>query len=103
MKEYGIYIRQGSGTPYMIHFFDNIDSAKLKLYEMIHLEEERQRPYFVDNDFFDNKYIMVGKLKYFCIKEREITEWINYSSRKTNDVNTNKIIFLNNYKNVLTN
>ena len=40
MKEYGIYIRQGAGTPYMIYFFDNIDSAKLKVYEMILLEEE---------------------------------------------------------------
>ena len=41
MKEYGIYIRCNGGTPYMIHFFDNILSAKQKLYEMIQIEEDR--------------------------------------------------------------
>lgn len=102
MKEYGIYERQGNGTPYMIHFFNDITSAKIKLYDMIQLEEERQRPYFVDNDFFNNKYVMVGKLKYFCIKEREVSEWINYSERKNKKEKTNKIIFISNYKNILT-
>ncbi len=94
MKEYGIYIRKGSGTPYMIHFFDNIESAKIKLYEMIKLEEERQRPYFVDNDFFDNKYNISTKLKYFCIKQREVSEWNNYSKEKS-EKNNNKILYLN--------
>lgn len=103
MKEYGIYIRQGSGTPYMIHIFNNIDSAKIKLYEMIQLEEERQRPYFVDNDFYNNKYVMVGKLRYFCIKEREVSEWEKYSEEKENNrKDDHKIIFINNYKKVLT-
>ena len=103
MKQYGIYIRQGSGTPYMIHFFSDITSAKIKLYDMIQLEEERQRPYFVDNDFFENKYKMVGNLKYYCIKVREVSEWINYSEEKSKNVNTNKIIYIDNFKKVLTN
>lgn len=102
MKEYGIYIRQGSGTPYMIHFFNNIDSAKLKLYEMIQLEEDRQRPYFVDNDFFDNKYNTSIKLKYFCIKERDVTDWQSYSKDKNNEEDSNNIIFLDFNKKVLT-
>jgi len=66
------------------------------------LEEERKRPYFVDNDFFHNKYVMVGKLKYFCIKERDVSEWNTYSERESKKVNSNKIIFLNDFKNVLT-
>lgn len=102
MKQYGIYIRQGSGTPYMIHFYDNIYSAKQKLYEMIQLEEERQRPYFVDNDFFDNKYSLVGNLKYFLIKERDVSDWENYSEEVTKMKNDNKIIYFNNFKKVLT-
>lgn len=102
MKQYGIYIRQGSGTPYMIHFYDNIYSAKQKLYEMIQLEEERQRPYFVDNDFFDNKYSLVGNLKYFLIKERDVSDWENYSEEGTKIKNDNKIIYFNNLKKVLT-
>ncbi|MCI8411871.1 MAG: hypothetical protein HFJ40_05525 [Clostridia bacterium] len=102
MKEYGIYIRQYSGTPYMIHIYDNITSAKLKLYEMIQLDEERQKPYFVDNDFYNNKYNISIKLKYYCIKEREVSEWKNYSEEKNNRENDNKIIFLNFNKKVLT-
>lgn len=102
MKQYGIYIRQGSGIPYMIHFYDNIYSAKQKLYEMIQLEEERQRPYFVDNDFFDNKYRLVGNLKYFLIKERDVSDWENYSEEVTKMKNDNKIIYFNNFKKVLT-
>lgn len=87
----------------MIHFFNNIDSAKLKLYEMLDLEEERHSPYFVDNDFFNNKYNISTKLKYYCIKEREVSEWQNYSEEKNKKENDNKIIFLNNYKRLLTN
>lgn len=98
MKEYSIYIRKGSGTPYMIHFFNNIDSAKIKLYEMIQLEEERQRPYFVDNNFFDNKYNISTKLKYFCIKSREVSEWQNYSEEKMEREDDNKILYFNNYR-----
>ena len=37
------------------------------------LEQERQRPYFVDNEFYNNIYNISTKLKYFCIVEREIT------------------------------
>ena len=84
----------------MIYIYNNIESAKLKLYQMTQLEEERQRPYFVDNDFFRNKYNMVGKLKYFCIKEREVSEWENYSEEKSKKEFDNKILYFCNYKKV---
>lgn len=104
MKEYGIYIKQGTGTPYMIHFFNNINNAKAKLYEMIELDEEREKPYFVDNDFFDNKYKIATKVKYYCIKSRDVSEWTKFSESETEieKDNHNKIIFLNNFKKSLT-
>ena len=95
IKEYGIYIRNGSGTPYMIHIYNNIDIAKIKLYDMIQLEEDRQRPQFVDNEFFNNKYNISTKLKYFCIKEREVSEWCQYSEEKTLKRENNKILYFN--------
>lgn len=98
MKEYGIYIRQYSGKPYMIHFYNDIDIAKFELYDMISLEEERGRPYYVDNDFFNNTYNMSTKLKYFCIKEREVSEWEDYS--ETNEKQENKIVFFQNFKSI---
>ena len=98
LKEYGIYIRQGSGTPYMIHIFDNLDNAKIKLYDMISLDEERLNPYFVDNDFFENRYDISIKLKYYCIKEREVSEWQTYSKEKSEEEQKDKIVYLLNYK-----
>lgn len=97
MKEYCIYIRQGLAKPYVLHTFNNINSAKIKLFDMISLEDMRGRPYFVDNDFFDNKFNMSSSLRYFCIKEREVTDWIVYSSK--NDLsNSDNILYLNNFK-----
>lgn len=92
MKEYGIYIRQGRGKPYMIHIFDNIFSTKLKLYDMISYDDECHRPYYVDNDFFDNKYNLAFNLKYYCIKAREVGEWENYSKEEEKEYN-DKIIY----------
>ena len=102
MKEYGIYIRQGSGKPYMIHIYDNFFSAKIKLYDMICLDEERQRPYYVDNDFFDNKYNFIFDLKYYCIKCREVGEWKTYSKEDDNKIEDNKIIYFKDLKKQLT-
>lgn len=100
LKEYCIFVRQGEGKPYMLHTFNNINSAKLKLYEMISLEEERQRPYFVDNDFYNNKYNISIKLRYLCIKEREVTEWEKYSEE--NKAIKNNVIYFNNFEKQLT-
>jgi len=66
----------------MIHIYNNIDSAKTMLYQMIQLEEERRRPYFVDNDFYKNKYGLVSNVKYMRIKVREVSEWDTYSELK---------------------
>ena len=98
MKEYCIYCIWNGGKPFILDTFKTLDSAKFRLFDMISLEEERNRPYFVDNDFFNNKYSYAGRLKYFCIKEREITEWNKYSEEKANIENNKKIIYITNYK-----
>ncbi len=82
----------------MIHVYKDITSAKLKLYDMISLEEQRGRPYFVDNDFFDNKYSYCTKLKYFCIKEREVSEFTKYSEEENKKRENNKIIYFQNFQ-----
>lgn len=97
MKEYCIYQRINSGEPFIIHIFKDINSAKLKLYELINIEEERGRFYFVDNDFFDNKYIYNLKGMYFCIKEREVTEYTKYCENNILSSNISNLYFFNNY------
>lgn len=102
MKEYSILIRQGDGTPYTLKPYRNILEAKKALNEIIKLEEERQKPYYVDNDFFENKYNQAIRLKYMCIRERETTEWEKYSEEKIIQETINKyhkkIVYIENYK-----
>lgn len=57
MLEYTIFLRHGSAKPYTLGTYKSIEGAKAKLYDIINLEIERKRPFFVDNDFFENKYI----------------------------------------------
>lgn len=91
-KEYAILCIYNGGKPFRIHTFDNLTNAKIQLYEMIQLEEERKRIYYVDNDFFDNKYqIGLQGSKYFCIQERKISKWKKYGieNKNTNEKNKN--------------
>lgn len=98
MKQYGIYIRCNGGVPYMIHFYDNICEAKIHLFDMISLEEKRDRPYFVDNDFFKNKYQNCLNLKYYCIKVREVSEFEIYSEKNAIKEEKDKVLYFNNFK-----
>ena len=91
MKEYTIYARQGNAKPYTIGTYKTIASAKLKLYDIISLEIERKRPFFVDNDFFENKYALGSELFYISILERDVKEWRKFSEI---DLAKNNLLFL---------
>ena len=97
VKEYTILIRQGSGTPYSLGTYLDIISAKRAVSNLVDLEEERSRMYFVDNDFFYNKYCYAGNgLKYMCIQEREVTEWKKYSEWDSLE-NKDNIVYFKDY------
>ena len=53
--------------------------------------------FFLDNDYFYNKYYYAGNLKYLCIQVREVTEWEKYSEVKNSIKNNNNIVYLKNY------
>ena len=97
MKEYCIYVRQGSGTPYILKTYPDIISAKRCIQRLVDLEEERNRMYFVDNDYFYNKYCCAGNLKYICIQVREVTEWTKYNEGEIIEKNNSNIIYFKNY------
>ena len=91
MKEYTIYARHGNAKPYTIGTYKTIASAKLKLYDIISLEIERKRPFFVDNDFFENKYTLGSELFYISILERDVKEWKRFSEL---DSTKNNLLYL---------
>lgn len=77
MIEYAILIRNGNAEPYYLEKYNTFDSAKSALETIVEFEEKRLRPYFVDNDFFVNKYPPLLNAKYLCIVSREVTSYKN--------------------------
>lgn len=93
--EYIIYCVYNGGKPFFIHTYDNINNAKIDLYNMIEFEKKRNRPYYVDNDFFNNEYSSNVIGKYFCIKQRKVSEFKKYSELKSSYKNNNIVKFKN--------
>ncbi len=61
---------------------------------MISLEQERGRPYFVENDFYYNEYTRGVVGKYFSIKVRDVSPWLTCETEeeKISELKSNKII-----------
>jgi len=81
------------GNLFNIQPYFSLEDAKISLYEMINLEIKRNRTYYVDNDFFENVFPPnLQNSKYFCVKERNCTEWSKVSNeRKNNIIYFNKV------------
>lgn len=75
MKEYTIEIICRGGKPYTIGIYHTYYECLQHLYVMVDLERERNRPYFVNLDNFDNEYQKSVIGKYFSILERDVTSW----------------------------
>lgn len=56
MKEYTILCIYNGGKPFFLSTFYNLEDAKIKLYDMVNLETERNRAYYVENDFFQKRF-----------------------------------------------
>lgn len=98
MIEYTIFCRHGNGKPFSIGSYKSIDSAKSQLNNMLSLEIERGRPFYVDNDFFENKYDRGSNLYYLSILEREVSEWKQYTESCNISTEKNKIIYFYSFK-----
>lgn len=93
MKEYSILCIYNGGRPFYLQNYHSFEDAKVSLYNILDIEIERNRPYYVDNDFFKNVYpANLQRMKYFCIKERDVTEWVSVVK---NDTRKNNIIYFN--------
>lgn len=66
-KKYTIFITCKGGKPYSLLTYNNLFEAQQKLYDMISLEKERGRPYYVYNDFYENEYSAGLNCKIFCL------------------------------------
>jgi len=95
--EYTIFCIFNGGKPFSLRSYNSLESAKFDLYNMVSLEKERNRPYYVHNDFYENEYPSSISGKFFCIKKRQVTEWEIYSEQKENKCALNNIYYFNNF------
>ena len=80
--EYGIWIMNNGGKPYMLNPYHSFGEVYNALTIMVSEVQGRHQPYYVDNDFFENEYPAMLNCRMFCIKEREVSEWEKYSQYK---------------------
>lgn len=79
MKEYCIFVICRGGKPYTLGNYNSFSLAKQALMNMISDFDRRKRIYYIDNDFWDNKYPLgLENSIYYQIQEREVTEWKKY-------------------------
>ena len=100
-KEYCIYIKNGLGKPYVVSPYSSFSEALVALNVMVDYEEELNHFYYVDNDFFNNRYPPNMYGKYFCIQERTVTKWSKYESivanKKQKNSSDNILFFKKNW------
>ena len=103
MKEYGIYRINNGARPFMLDIYNDLDLAKLRINELVCNWEEKRLNYYIDNEYFDNKFKFISyKGIFYCqIQCREVSCWKSLDDEKSSK-NSNNIIFLQNYKKTLT-
>lgn len=94
MKEYSIYFIVGGGVPYNLNTFKDINDCKIKVNNLINEYKEKNKLYYLDNDFYENEFKLDLVLnnkngKYLKIIERDVTTWHEYkeSQHCANDKN----------------
>ena len=58
MKEYCIFVICKGGCPYTVGSYPNIAAAKQALINMISDFDKRRKVFYIDNEFWENKYPM---------------------------------------------
>lgn len=90
MKEYCIYIKHGIACPFRTSPYSTYDLAKQALLNMISDFDYKGKIYYIDNDFYENKYpVGLQACTYYQIQEREVFEWKKYENKNTNEINYN--------------
>lgn len=87
--EYGIYRRINGGTPFCINTFHTlVEAIHILQINYIYEDEKRGRIYFVDNDFFNNRYdnIAGSNFNYYKIVVRKISNWCNIDELENDSV-----------------
>lgn len=93
MKEYCIFVICNGGCPYTVGSYNSFLLARQALMNMISDFDKRKTIYYIDNDFYENKYPLgLQNSRYYQIQEREVTEWKKYQEAQSYPKENCKII-----------
>lgn len=84
MVEYCIRQYYANGVPYESYVSNNIEDVKKHidiLVDFYHSQPKRRKPYFVDNDYYNNIFNGFCTGTYYCIMKREVSDWEKYSEK----------------------
>lgn len=73
--EYCLYIRNGTGCPYIARTFDDMFEAQRYIIELEKRNNRFHRIFYVDNEFYKNQYSPNIEGIYYKILKREINDW----------------------------
>lgn len=92
MIQYSIYTVYNGGRPYYGVEYTSLSECREALESIIKYHEKHHHLYYIDNDFFNNKFQYLDKCYYYSIHCREVSEWDNIDNRdKNKDIQNNRI------------
>ncbi len=91
--EYAIYCRVGSACPYIQKVFSSIDDVYRQIIEIEKKHNHYRQMFYIDNNFYDNKYNLNCGGTYYKILRRPVFDWEdNWEEIEQNSYNYNNVI-----------
>lgn len=81
--EYGIYCQVGSGTPYIRKIYSDMKQVYVAIEEIEKRHNHYRQLFYIDNDFYDNKYTLQCGGTYYKVLRRPIAEWEEFKKYET--------------------
>ena len=80
--EYGLYIQVNNGLPYIINFpvTDAYKCISVRIQEIEKKHNRYNQRFYIDNDFYNNKYTLDSGGTYYKFLRRIISDWEEFES-----------------------
>ena len=83
--QYGVFKQVGDACPYITELrFDNLEGLLYYIGEIERKHNRYRQPFYIDNDFYKNKYELREGGTYYKFLRRPVNDWEEFSleSRK---------------------
>ena len=81
--EYAIYCRVGQALPYIQTILNSMEDVMLRIVEIEKKHNHYGQFFYIDNDFYDNKYSLSYNCTYYKILRRPVSDWEEFTTNET--------------------